>query len=98
MQKTGVFSDFYCLLNKLAFMGLTSWAKFSRPCGTECKFTVLTQTLKPSSARPVTARLKPCPSSVDVTRYLSRNYNFGVESYIDPSFTCYRLRFSIGTG
>ena len=31
------------------FPGLTSWAKFRRPCGTELGTVVLTQTLKPSS-------------------------------------------------
>jgi hypothetical protein len=34
MQKTRVFSDFYCLADKLALMGLASWAKFSRPRST----------------------------------------------------------------
>jgi hypothetical protein len=26
-----------------------------------------------------------------LTHYLSRNYNFGVETCVDTSFTCYRL-------
>jgi hypothetical protein len=26
-----------------------------------------------------------------LTHYLSRNYNFGVESCLDKLFTCYRL-------
>ena len=30
------------------FPGLTSWAKFRRPCGTEFETVVLTPTLKPS--------------------------------------------------
>jgi hypothetical protein len=34
-----------------------SWAKFSRPCGTECKFPVFTQTLKPRS-RPLSSQLR----------------------------------------
>jgi len=42
-----------------------SWAKFSRPCGTEFGNRVLSQALKPSPVQACAARLKPCPSSDD---------------------------------
>ena len=46
--------------------GLTSWAKFRRPCGTELGTVVLTQTLKPSFviARRGTAEAVPFVQSV----------------------------------
>jgi hypothetical protein len=69
--------------------GTACWAKFSRPCGTE--FAIATLSC-------IYGAVEACAWSVDVTHYLNRNYNFGVEFYIDTSFTCYRLRFSIWMG
>jgi hypothetical protein len=47
MQKTSVFSDFYCLPNKLALMGLRPGQSSAVPTGLDFEMAVLRQTLKP---------------------------------------------------